>query len=209
MVPGTWVAAVGGACALAATNALVALTWTDVEDSADIVRLAADDPGAFEAQILLSLLTAALLVPGIWAIAARLAARAPVWAALGGWLMGTGYVFSLVLAVESSVLLAVADSGGDPGTVVDALDNHTPLVSLVVYIVFGVGGLLGPILLGVAMLRQAKAVPIWAGITLILSPFVRMGGLVAGISIAPSVASAMIAAAFAATLIATRHRVPR
>lgn len=204
MVPGAWIAAVGGALALAATNTVVALTWNDVESTADVVQLAADNPGAFQAEIGLGLLTAALLVPGIWAIAARLARRSPVFAALGGWFLGTGYVFGLVLSIESTVLLAVAQSGGDPATVVDALDNHTPVTSLATYVVFGLGALIGSIIIGVAMLRQKGALPVWVGVLMIASPVVRMAGLIAGISFAPTIASLMIAAAFAATLVAFR-----
>lgn len=68
---------------------------------------------------------------------------------------------------------------------------------MMVYAVFGIGGLLGPLVLGVAMLRQRDAYPLWAGLALAASPVVRMGSLALAIHALPAIASLMMAVAFA------------
>lgn len=152
----------------------------------------------------LMLLAVILLVPGIWAVAHRLRERSPIIAGLGGWLTASGYVASLILAIEGQVMLAVVDSGGNPATYIDAADNHTTPVQLLTYVVFGIGGLLGPLVLGIAMLRQRDVYPIWAGAALVASPVVRMGGLALGLHALPSVASLLMGLAFAVVMLRRR-----
>lgn len=197
-VPGGMLAAVVGALALAAVNTVVALTpgMGDVESTADLVEMAGEHRGLMELGNALMLLTAALLVPGIWSIAARLRHRAPVLAGVGVWAMATGYVFSVVLGFETMMVVSVADAGGDPGTFVSAMDEHTPATLLATYVLFGLGALVGTLVLGIAALRQRGGVPAWAGWALIASPVVRMGGLILGFSVGPPLASLLIAAAF-------------
>lgn len=197
-VPGGAVAAVVGALALAACNAVVAYTpgQGDIESTADLLEVARAQELWFEIGIGLGLLASLLLVPGVWAITTMLAPRARWLSAAGGWLMGSGYVFSTVLSIEAMMMLAVVRAGGDPGVFVSALDSHTPVTALVTYVVFGLGALVGTLLLGVAALRQRDAVPAWAGWALVASPFVRMAGLVLGLSFGPPVASLLIAAGF-------------
>lgn len=206
LVPGALVAAIGGPLALAVTNALVGFgpIWGDIETTADLVDAVGRHQGFTEIEIITSLIATALIVPGIWAVAGILRARTPRLAALGGWLMATGYVFSLVLALETAVVLAVARAGGDPSVFVDAMDNHAPVSLMIVYGVFGLGALLGGLILGIAMVRQRGAVPAWAGWALIASEPVRAVGLLFGLAVGPPLASLLILAAFAGTMLADR-----
>lgn len=205
--PGAAHAAVIGALLLAACNAVSGwvlsrgeyLTTEDFLGLVDAHRtpaLVADGTG---------LIAALLLVPGAWAVAQRLADRSPVLAGIGGWLTSSGYVAFMVLVIEGQVALALLESGGDLSTYVDAMDNHGTVVQLMIYVTFGVGALIGPIVLGVAMLRQRDAYPVWAALALLLSPVVRMGGLVLGLWIAPPVASLMLAVGFAVVLFSRRR----
>lgn len=197
-LPGGCVAAVAGALVLAACNLVIALTpgADDVGSTADLLRIARREELLYELGIGLGLLACLLLVPGVWATGARLSPRSRSLSAAGAWLAGSGYIFSMVLSVESMVVLAVARAGGDPAAFVAAMDGHTPLTALVTYVVFGLGALAGIALLGVAALRQQGGVPAWAGWALIASPVVRMGGLILGVALGPPVASLLMAAGF-------------
>ncbi|WP_416952530.1 hypothetical protein ACNKF0_12435 [Nocardioides sp. T5] len=202
-VPFGGYAAVVGAAALAACNGLTnwVLSQQTYETTADMLEMIAANRTVMLVADALGLLAAILLVPGIWAVTQQLRQRTPVLAGIGGWLAASGYVAFMVLVVEGQVAMAVVDSGGDPSTYVDALDNHTSIVQLMVYVVFGIGGLLGPLVLGVAMLRQRDVYPAWAGAALVASPLVRMGGLALGVHVLPAVASLLMAAAFAVVLL--------
>ncbi|TKV57849.1 hypothetical protein FDO65_17120 [Nakamurella flava] len=200
--PGAGVAGVVGALLLAVTNALVALN--PVEDTAGLLRLLAERPGYGQVTVIVGLLAAVLLVPGIWAFTAQLRGRAPAWSAVGGWLMASGYVLSVALSADTATALSVAATGGDPAVYVDAVDNHTSAAAVVMYAGFGVGALAGGLILGIAMLRQQGAVPAWAGWALIACEPVRVAGLLLGVPWLPAVASMLIAAAFAGTVFAPR-----
>lgn len=205
-VPGAAVAAVGGALVLALCNGLSnwVLSRGEYQTTEDYLGLVADERSVMLVADAAGLLAALLLVPGCWAVAHRLRAASPVLAGVGGWLSASGYVCFMVLVVEGQVALAVIDSGGDPATYLDALDNHTTVVQLAIYVVFGIGGLLGPLVLGIAALRQRDSYPAWAGVSLVASPLVRMVGLVLGLHALPSVASLMLAAGFGAVLLGRR-----
>ena len=199
-------AAVAGAVVLAACNALTnwVLSQQTFETSDDLLEMIDANRSVMLVADALGLLAAILLVPGIWAVTQRLRQRTPVLAGIGGWLAASGYVAFLVLVVEGQVAMAVVDSGGDRSTYVDAMDNHGSLVQLMIYVVFGIGGLLGPLVLGVAMLRQRDTYATWAGAALVASPVVRMGGLALGVHVLPAVASLMMAVAFAVVLLRRR-----
>lgn len=201
-IPGAALAAVGGALLLALCNALSSwvLSRDDLQTTRDYLTLVDEHRTLMLVADGAGLLAAVLLVPGVWAVAHRLREHTPVLGTIGGWLTSAGYVSFMVLVVEGQIALAVIDAGGDPGTYVDAMDNHGTLVQLAIYVVFGVGALLGPVVLGVAMLRQRDSCPTWAGITMVLSAPVRMTGLVAGVFFLPAVASLMLAVAFAVVL---------
>lgn len=202
-VPLGAVAAVGGAVVLAACNAITnwVLSQETYETSADLLAMIEEHRELMLLADGLGLLAAILLVPGAWAVAHVLRGRSPVLGAIGGWLTSAGYVAFMVLVVEGQVAMAVVDSGGDRATYVDAMDNHTTLVQLAVYVVFGIGGLLGPLVLGIAMLRQRDTYPVWAGLALLVSPAVRMGGLALGIHAMPALASLLMAVAFATVVV--------
>ncbi|RYB96707.1 hypothetical protein EUA06_03870 [Nocardioides glacieisoli] len=199
-------AAIGGALALAACNALTnwVLSQQTYETTDDMLEMIAANRTVMLVADGLGFLAALLLVPGIWAVTQVLRERTPVLAGIGGWLAASGYVGFMVLVIEGQVALAVVEAGGDPGTYVDAMDNHGSLVQLAIYVVFGIGGLLGPLVLGIAMLRQRDHYPAWAGIALVLSPVVRMGGLALGIHVMPAVASLLMALAFAVVMLRRR-----
>lgn len=207
LVPGAIVAAVGGPALLALTNALVAWFpgYADVESTADVVRVLGEEPLLTEVVVLVGLGGAALLFPAIWAVAAVLAPRTPHLAAVGGWLMATGYVMSVVLSTDTATALAVATTGADPATYVEAIDQHLPLSMTLLYGVFGVGALVGGLVLGIAMLRQRGAVPAWAGWALVASEPVRVAGLLLGVQVGPPLASLLILVAFVATIRSARR----
>lgn len=202
LVPGALVAAVAGPSLLAVTNAVVGFTpgSGDVESTADVVRLAAAEPGLAELHVWTGLLATAFLVPAVWAVAARLAPRTPRLAAVGGWAMATGYVMSLALTVESMTILAVATSGADPTAYATAVDEHTGAASYLLYGVFGLGALGGGLVLGIAMLRQGGWLPLVAGVALIAAEPVRVAGLLVGVPVGPPLASVLIGIAFVTTV---------
>lgn len=86
LIPGDVVAAIAGPLLLAVTNALVALTpgWGEAESTADVIDIVGSHPTRTNVMNLVALAAAALLVPGIWAVSARLRPRTPVLAAVGG-----------------------------------------------------------------------------------------------------------------------------
>lgn len=203
MVPGATVAAVGGALVLAICNALVNFTpgWAQATTTETMVEVARNNPGLTEAIIATGLLAIALLVPGIWAVAARLAPRTPVLAAIGGWVMATGYVFGLVLSTDTLQRLLVARSSLDLAEYGAEMDAQTSWLTIVIYTVFGFGALAGAVVLAIGMLRQRGACPLWAGWLLLAAEPVRMVGLIFGIPVGPPLASLLIAAAFAGLLL--------
>lgn len=203
LIPGDVVAAIAGPLLLAVTNALVALTpgWGEAESTADVIDIVGSHPTRTNVMNLVALAAAALLVPGIWAVSARLRPRTPVLAAVGGWLMATGYIMFVVLSSDSMTALAMAQSGGDTSAYVDAIDAHAPISLVVMYGVFGIGALLGGLILGVAMLRQRDVVPAWAGWGLVASEPVRVAGLMLGLGFGPPLASLLILVAFAGVML--------
>ncbi|WP_193607205.1 hypothetical protein [Nocardioides lijunqiniae] len=205
-VPLATFAAIGGSVVLALVNGLAnwMLTQETYETTADYLEILDAHRTVALVSDGLGLLAAILLVPGIWAVAYRLRERSPIVAGLGGWLAASGYVAFMVLVIEGQVMMAVVDSGGDPATYIDAADNHTTSVQLLTYVVFGIGGLLGPLVLGIALLQQRDIYPVWAGAALIASPVVRMGGLALGLHMLPSIASLMMGLAFAVVMLRRR-----
>jgi hypothetical protein len=208
MVPGAAVAGIGGPLVLAVCNALVNFTpgWAEAMTTEEMVEVMGQSVGISEAIVVTGLLAVALIVPGIWAVAARLAPGAPVLAAIGGWMMATGYVFATVLSFDSLQRLLVAQSGLDVHEYGAAMDAQSSWIVIAVFTIFGFGALLGGIVLAVAMLRQRAQVPLWAGIVMLLSEPVRIAGLALGIPVGPPLASILIAVAFGAVILRSRER---
>lgn len=206
-IPGALIAGIGGPLALTATNAVVNFTpgWADASSASGTLDAIQAHPLATQVIIALGILSVVLLVPGIWAVTAVLRRRSPVWSAAGGWLMGTGYALSLALTTDTMTNLALADSGPDGAAWAEAIRAHAPVLQGLTVLLFGVGALLGSVLLGIAMLRQRGAVPAWAGWLLIASAPVRIAGLALGLAIGPPLSSAMITVAFAVTLLGARR----
>lgn len=207
LIPGAMVAVIGGPLLLAITNAIVGFgpVWGDVDSSIDLLNAVADHQTITTVEMLTGIGAVALLPAAAWAIMLMLRKRSPRLAAIGGWLTAVGYTFSLVLIHDAAMALQVASSGADPAEVAAAIDADSPVPMLIVYFVFGLGALLGCIVLGIAALRQGGAVPKWAGWALIASAPVRMGGLAAGLSFGPPLASLLILAGFAGILFAFRR----
>lgn len=208
LIPGALVAAAGGALVLALCNLLVGITpgRTAVASTADQVRLVGAHPVLTEWIIATGVLAAVLLVPGIWAVAARLAPRSRWLSTIGGWAMASGYVCSLALTTDTMYSLAVAQGGLDPEAYGAAVDGSSSIWSVVVFGVFGIGGLAGAVILGIAILRQGGAVPAWLEWLLIAAEPVRIAGLASGlVQIGPPLASVFIAVAFAGVIMATRR----
>lgn len=206
-VPGALIAAAGGAMLLAVVNTLVGFTpgRADVQSTADQVRLSAAHPALTETIVLLGFLSVFLLVPGVWAVTARLAARTPVLAGIGGWMMGTGYIASMLMSSDSLSALTVARTDLDPDMYGTAVDAQLSYVFPLTATLFGFGGLLGAAIIGVAILRQRGGVPAWLGWVLIAAEPVRLIGLILGIPIGPPLASLMIAVSFAGVILAVRR----
>lgn len=192
-----------GALLLAATNTLVAAAGP-AATGADVVRVAGDNPVLTEVAIATGLLASVLVVPGVWAVAGVLRHRAPRTAAVGAWLTSSAYVLAVALSVETATALGFARSGADPSAYAAAVDGQAPAAMAGAYAAFGLGALVGVLVLGVAALRQGASVPRWAGWALLLSAPVRVVGLVTGVGAGPVVASLLMAAGFAGVL-ATRR----
>lgn len=207
MVPGALIAGIGGALLLAACNALVNFTpgWIEADSTAELVTVAGDHPLLCEVIVIIGVLSAILLIPGIWAVAARLAPRAPRLAAVGGWLMASGYVCAFILHTDTVTSLLVAGSDLDPAAYGEAIDGQLLLSQTAIYALFGLGTLLGGVVLAIAMLRQRGHVPAWAGWLLLASEPVRVAGLLLGIPLGPPIASLLIVGAFAAVLLGQRQ----
>lgn len=208
-IPGALVAGIGGPLLLAVTNTLVALVpaW-NAETTADLIRGLGEHATLTEVAAIVGLVCTILLVPGIWAVTAVLRLRTPVLAAVGGWLTASGYVLGMVLHTETATYLALAQSGIDPTSFGGAVDNHTSLASLLTYFGFGLGALIGTLILGIAVLRQRGAYPAWAGWALVASAPVRILGLATGFAFGPPLASLLLLAGFAGVLLTARRTSP-
>jgi hypothetical protein len=210
MVPGAIIAGIGGPLVLAVCNALVNFTpgYAEAMTTEEMIEVTRANQGLSEAIIATGLLAVALLVPGVWAVAARLAPGAPVLAAIGGWLMATGYLFANVTSFDSLQRLLISRTDIDIAAFGAAMDEQLSWLQIGTFMVFGFGALVGGIVLGIAMVRQRDRVPLWAGILLLVSEPVRIAGLALGIPIGPPLASVLIAIAFAAVVLRT-PRAPR
>ncbi len=187
---------------VAVCNALVNFTpgWRRAESTADGVKATIALPVLAEFIIGTGIVAALLIVPGIWAVAARLAPRPPVLAAIGGWMMATGYSCALVLSTFSLTEQKIALSGLDPEKFGEAFDAQWLMGQIMIGAILGLGALGGGIVLGIAILRRRGGVPKWAGWLLLAAEPVRMAVVGLGTPIGPPLASLLILAAFAGVL---------
>lgn len=108
---------------------------------------------------MVGVLAVALLVPAVWAVTAVLRPRTPTLAAIGGWMMATGYVMALVLSTESATALLVAGAGWIPQATYRGLSTtRRPSRMLLIYTLFGVGALAGGLILDIASSEQGGAI---------------------------------------------------
>lgn len=154
-IPGGLLAAVAGPAALIASNVCFAILTMDghAEDGEDYLRLVGERPVLVETGAALGLLACLFIVPAVWAVAARLRPQRPRLANTGAWLMASGYVMGVAMSVEALVVVSISRASGDPGIFIDASDRHLTFTSMAMYGIFGLGALLGGVVLGVAMLR--------------------------------------------------------
>lgn len=166
------VALVLGPVLMLASNLLWALmdaSGSGDESTAGDVALAAADPGLYLGTTLAAAFACLLLVPAALAVP-TVATGAPKVAAVGGWLMAASYTCYFAFAHQGFLTLSVAGrADGSQGTAsyaaaVDAALAAPHLVWFTVLLI--AGNLLGPVLLGTALLRT-PSVPRWAGIALI------------------------------------------
>lgn len=200
-IPGAMVAAVLGPLALAASNLCFAVVTADGQaaDTAAYLELLREHDTLVEVGSALGLLACLCLVPAVWAVTGRLRELRPRLASTGGWLMGSGYVMGVALSVEALLALSVARSDQSPAGLVDGIDHHMTTTATGMWTVFGIGALLGGLVLGVAMLRRAD-VPRWCGPALIASEPVRVIGLLSGVEVLTALASVLILLAFVGVL---------
>ena len=139
LVPGAMIAGIGGPLVLAVCNTLVNFTpdWRRAESTADGVNATIAHPVLAEFIIGTGIVAVLLIVPGIWAVAARLAPRTPVLAAIGGWMMATGYICALVLSTSSLTEQKIALSGLDPESFGKAFDAQWPMGQIMIGAIFG------------------------------------------------------------------------
>lgn len=200
-IPGGAVAAVVGPSALAASNVCFALVTADGQSDSTTGYLVVLRTHSLLVEVgsALGLLACILIVPAVWAVVGRLAEGRARLVSVGGWLMASGYVMGVALSVEALVAVSVAGSAESPAAYIDAVDNRTTVTAVALYAVFGLGALVGGLLLGVAMLRRPD-VPRWSGIALVASEPVRVIGLLTGVGMLTAVASLLILAGFVGAL---------
>lgn len=196
-IPGGTLAAIAGPLALAGSNACFAVLTRNghAQDSRDYLDLVAGNRALVEIGAALGLLACLLIVPAIWAVVGRLRAGGSRLASVGGWLMASGYVMGVALSVEALMAVSVAGSSQSSSGFIDGVDNQGTITATAMYMVFGLGALLGGLILGVAMLRT-PGLPRWFGIALIASEPVRVIGLLTGVDALTAVASLLILVSF-------------
>jgi hypothetical protein len=197
------VAGIGGPLVLAICNALVNFTpgWAQAATTEEMVEVSRAHAGLTQAIVATGLLAIALIVPGVWAVAARLAPRTPVLAGIGAWAMATGYVFGLALSTDTLQRLLVSQSGLDVSEYGAEMDAQVSWLNIVIFSVFGFGALVGAVILAIAIIRQHGAFPAWAGWLLLAAEPIRIAGLSLGLPFGPPLASVLITAAFAGVLL--------
>lgn len=145
------------------------LPYHSADDAAAIATKVADHQGAQTAQLWLTLISMATLVPGVIAVgllAARHARRMATW---GMVLAVAGFSLLWATTAIDFAALAGAESGIGVDNTTKMLDNlNNSPAQLAASIVFTIGHIVGVILIGVALLR-GRLVPAWAAWALIVS----------------------------------------
>ncbi|GAA1477492.1 hypothetical protein GCM10009623_19380 [Nocardioides aestuarii] len=194
------VALVLGPVLMLASNLLWALMdagGSGDETTAGDLALAAADPGLYLGTTLAAAFACLLLVPAALAVPS-VATGSPRIAALGSWLMAGSYTCYFAFAHQGFLTLSVAERGDGTASYAAAVDAALAEPHLVWFTVLLIAGnLLGPVLLGVALLRTAS-VPRWAGIALIAWVPVHVGGRASGTEWLSVVATFGLVAAFVA-----------
>jgi hypothetical protein len=191
---------VAGALSFAGADLIRRLVEPAHPTPVTLVDVAGQHAGAWLAAGLLSALTPFLLIPGLAALAAMVHRRGARVVRVGAGLLGVG---SIAASVHASGYFGMYDvlarSGVDDAAVraVDSASESSPFFVPFI-LLFMLGMLLGPIVLGVG-LRRARLVPVWAPLAAVV--FAVAGGtggvaagavgLVAFVALAAAVARAL------------------
>jgi hypothetical protein len=128
----------------------------------------------------LGMLACLLLVPGLLAAMKVLRRDAARLSLVAGVLMIAGYICYLPILSSNFFVLAMVQRGGPMADYAAVIDRGSADPGgLWVFILFGLGNLIGTILLGIALLRSS-VVPRWAGWAVMAWPPLHIAGLVLG-----------------------------
>lgn len=143
------------------------LTNPVAETSAERLRAATHQATATEVSILLGTAGILLLIPGLAGLARALRVRSPRLATSGVAITLAAFVCLLANFGVSAVYLELAKAHVATGASVALIDrmDSSSLAFGIVFAVFILGHLIGPILLGIALART-HFVPLWAAILL-------------------------------------------
>lgn len=143
------------------------LTNPVAETSAERLRAATEQATATEVSILLGTAGILLLIPGLAGLARALRVRSPRLAGSGVAITLAGFVCLLANFGVSAVYLELAKAHvGSTASIalIDRMESNS-LAFGIVFAIFLLGHLIGPILLGIALART-RFVPLWAAILL-------------------------------------------
>lgn len=148
-----------------------------------LVEAAGQHTGAWVAAGLLSALTPFLLLPGLGVLAATVAGRGARVVRIGAVLIGIGSIAASVHAAGYFGTYDVLARSSVDDSAVRAVNSASEVSPFFVpfIVLFMLGMLLGPIVLGVGM-RRARLVPVWAPIAAVVSAVAGgTGGVPAGV----------------------------
>jgi hypothetical protein len=135
----------------------------DTNGAVQLTGEVADHSGVWLAAALLSVLAAALFLPGVAALAATATGRGSTVTAVGAYLMGLGLIASVGHAVAFYTPFALYGRAHTTASAIESLDHESEgypvLVALIV--LFIVGMMLGTLVLLVG-LRRAGRIPVWS-----------------------------------------------
>ena len=143
------------------------LPYNTTDDTHEIARKVADDPGTQSAVLWLGLIGVVAIIPSLYWIAQVTRAGSPRVTAAALLLAIPGYTALGFLIMEDGMVWSGTQAGLDVATVTAALDHVHPATA-VAGVLFVLGHVVGTILFGVAMWRS-RAVPRWAAVATMIS----------------------------------------
>jgi hypothetical protein len=201
------------------TGSLAALLWVAVNPSINatagsvtIGAYAAAAAGVTQLHLWLGVLTTLTLPFGLLGVALLAVQRAPLVATCGGMLAMAATSTAAFFTGQDNLTHQITKVGNSPSLVAVWQRFNTSPVLTGYLIVFILGTVLGPVLLGVALMR-AGVFPRWAVIVLIVRGLLQMAAFPAHVPIGPVeiVATALLLAGLspaAVLLLTSRTRPP-